>query len=205
MLCTSDVYTLIDYAAFVESMFLMWSVAGLLWLRYKEPNLHRPIKVCNSSSFIYRYMCMLLYKIIISSWLTFHFFVGIFVLPYCLPNDLWLPGIYAHLRSPIRSGCWSSNHRYRFLSVVIRFFKFQTNLTFQRYQESLPISLASIGKTNLIGWNLYLVWSFYITIISLTFVLINFQTHCRIRYVYSTKADHGCERRVKKKTLRNIL
>jgi amino acid transporter len=45
MLCTSDVYTLIDYAAFVESMFLMWSVAGLLWLRYKEPNLHRPIKV----------------------------------------------------------------------------------------------------------------------------------------------------------------
>jgi amino acid transporter len=48
MLCTSDVYTLIDYAAFVESMFLMWSVAGLLWLRYKEPNLHRPIKVCNS-------------------------------------------------------------------------------------------------------------------------------------------------------------
>lgn len=46
MLCTSDVYTLIDYAAFVESMFLMWSVAGLLWLRYKEPDLHRPIKVC---------------------------------------------------------------------------------------------------------------------------------------------------------------
>ncbi|KAK4008832.1 LOW QUALITY PROTEIN: large neutral amino acids transporter small subunit 2 [Daphnia magna] len=45
MLCTSDVYTLIDYAAFVESMFLMWSVAGLLWLRYKEPDLHRPIKV----------------------------------------------------------------------------------------------------------------------------------------------------------------
>ena len=46
MLCTSDVYQLIDYAAFVESMFIMWSVAGLLWLRYKQPDLPRPIKVC---------------------------------------------------------------------------------------------------------------------------------------------------------------
>lgn len=45
MLCTSDIYTLIDYAAFIESMFIMFSVAGLLWLRYKQPNLERPIKV----------------------------------------------------------------------------------------------------------------------------------------------------------------
>lgn len=45
MLCTSDVYTLIDYSIFIESMFIMFSVAGLLWLRYKEPDLHRPIKV----------------------------------------------------------------------------------------------------------------------------------------------------------------
>jgi len=45
MLCTSDIYALIDYSAFIESMFIMWSVAGLLWLRYKEPNMQRPIKV----------------------------------------------------------------------------------------------------------------------------------------------------------------
>lgn len=45
MLCTSDIYTLIDYAAFIESMFIMFSVAGLLWLRYREPNLERPIRV----------------------------------------------------------------------------------------------------------------------------------------------------------------
>lgn len=45
MLCTSDIYQLIDYAAFVESMFLMWSVAGLLWLRHTQPDLPRPIKV----------------------------------------------------------------------------------------------------------------------------------------------------------------
>jgi len=44
-LCTSDVYRLIDYAAFVESMFILVTILGLLFLRYKQPDLHRPIKV----------------------------------------------------------------------------------------------------------------------------------------------------------------
>ena len=57
MLCTSDVYTLIDYSSFIESMFIMWSVAGLLWLRYREPDLERPIKVLteNNHSIDYYY------------------------------------------------------------------------------------------------------------------------------------------------------
>ena len=45
MLCSSDVYTLINYTSFVESSFIGISVAGLLYLRYKCPDLHRPIKV----------------------------------------------------------------------------------------------------------------------------------------------------------------
>ncbi|XP_039290058.1 large neutral amino acids transporter small subunit 1 [Nilaparvata lugens] len=45
MLCTSDIHLLITYASFVESFFLLLSVSGLLWLRYKKPNMHRPIKV----------------------------------------------------------------------------------------------------------------------------------------------------------------
>ncbi len=40
-----DIYTLIDYTAFVESSFILVSVAGLLYLRYKRPNMERPIKV----------------------------------------------------------------------------------------------------------------------------------------------------------------
>jgi len=44
-LCTSDIYRLIDYAAFVESMFILWSITALLWLRWKQPNLERPIKI----------------------------------------------------------------------------------------------------------------------------------------------------------------
>lgn len=44
-LSNTDVFVLINYTAFSEAMFIMLSVGGLLWLRYREPNLQRPIKV----------------------------------------------------------------------------------------------------------------------------------------------------------------
>ncbi|GFY60166.1 large neutral amino acids transporter small subunit 2 [Trichonephila inaurata madagascariensis] len=44
-LSTTEVYVLINYTAFVEALFVTLSVAGLLWLRYKQPDLERPIKV----------------------------------------------------------------------------------------------------------------------------------------------------------------
>ncbi|XP_065567243.1 large neutral amino acids transporter small subunit 2-like isoform X2 [Artemia franciscana] len=45
MLGTSDIYALIDYASFVESMFLTWTIAGLIYMRYSRPDMERPIKV----------------------------------------------------------------------------------------------------------------------------------------------------------------
>ncbi len=45
-----DIYTLIDYTAFVESSFILVSISGLLYLRWKKPNMERPIKVCFISS-----------------------------------------------------------------------------------------------------------------------------------------------------------
>lgn len=45
MLTTDDVYELINYTSFVESLFIAVSVAGLLYLRYKQPDRPRPIKV----------------------------------------------------------------------------------------------------------------------------------------------------------------
>lgn len=45
MLCTSDIFVLIPYCSIVESFFIMLSVAGILWLRYKKPEMERPIKV----------------------------------------------------------------------------------------------------------------------------------------------------------------
>jgi len=60
MLCTSDIYTLIDYSSFIESMFIMWSVAGLLYLRYTEPNLPRPIKVSLVIPILFLLICCFL-------------------------------------------------------------------------------------------------------------------------------------------------
>lgn len=45
MLCTSDIFVLITYCSIVESFFIMISVAGMLWLRYKRPDMERPVKV----------------------------------------------------------------------------------------------------------------------------------------------------------------
>ncbi|XP_017300474.1 Y+L amino acid transporter 2 [Diaphorina citri] len=45
MLFTSDVFLLITYSSFVESAFIMISVCGILYLRYTQPDMHRPIKV----------------------------------------------------------------------------------------------------------------------------------------------------------------
>ncbi|KAJ4449963.1 hypothetical protein ANN_01370 [Periplaneta americana] len=45
MLSTSDVYLLITYSSIVETVFIMLSVAGILWLRWKRPEMVRPIKV----------------------------------------------------------------------------------------------------------------------------------------------------------------
>ena len=44
-LCTSDIYVLINYASFVESSFILLSIASLLWLRWKQPDMPRPIRV----------------------------------------------------------------------------------------------------------------------------------------------------------------
>ena len=45
MLIVKDVFVLINYSSFVESSGWGLSVAGLLYLRYKQPDLERPIKV----------------------------------------------------------------------------------------------------------------------------------------------------------------
>lgn len=45
LLFIPDVYALINYVSFVEALFILMSISGLLYLRYKRPDAHRPIKV----------------------------------------------------------------------------------------------------------------------------------------------------------------
>lgn len=44
-LSTTEVYVLINYTAFVENLFVTLSVSGMVWLRFRKPDLERPIKV----------------------------------------------------------------------------------------------------------------------------------------------------------------
>ncbi|XP_063882580.1 Y+L amino acid transporter 2-like isoform X2 [Scylla paramamosain] len=44
-LSTTDIYCLIDYTSFVESSFILCSIASLLYMRWKYPDMERPIKV----------------------------------------------------------------------------------------------------------------------------------------------------------------
>lgn len=45
MLISDDMYALINYMSFVQWLSVGMSVAGMLYLRYKDPDRHRPIKV----------------------------------------------------------------------------------------------------------------------------------------------------------------
>lgn len=59
-LTTTQVYVLINYTAFIESLFVTFSVAALLWLRYKRPNLERPIKVNIALPILFFVVCIFL-------------------------------------------------------------------------------------------------------------------------------------------------
>ncbi|XP_076030815.1 large neutral amino acids transporter small subunit 2-like [Oratosquilla oratoria] len=60
MLITSDVYVLINYTSFSESLFILCSIAALLWLRYKRADIHRPIKVWIGFPILFFVICLFL-------------------------------------------------------------------------------------------------------------------------------------------------
>ncbi|KAL0271841.1 UNVERIFIED_CONTAM: hypothetical protein PYX00_008808 [Menopon gallinae] len=60
MLCTSDIFVLITYSSIVELFFIMLSVAGVLYLRWKRPNMERPIKVSIAVPVIFVIICIFL-------------------------------------------------------------------------------------------------------------------------------------------------
>ncbi|XP_077296852.1 L-type amino acid transporter minidiscs [Arctopsyche grandis] len=70
LLVIQDVYVLINYVSFVEALFTLMSVTGLLWMRRTKPNLHRPIKVNICLPIIFFIICTFL--------VTFPFYVSPF-------------------------------------------------------------------------------------------------------------------------------
>jgi L-type amino acid transporter 5 len=60
MLLMSDIHTLITYCTIVESFFMMLSVSGLLYLRWKKPDIMRPIKVNIIFPILFVLICLFL-------------------------------------------------------------------------------------------------------------------------------------------------
>ncbi|EDW70334.1 Y+L amino acid transporter 2 [Drosophila virilis] len=60
LLFIKDTYVLINYVSYVEALFTLVSVSGLLWLRYKQPKTERPIRVNLSLPIIYLIVCLFL-------------------------------------------------------------------------------------------------------------------------------------------------
>ncbi|CAG0913430.1 unnamed protein product [Notodromas monacha] len=64
MLFVTDLYVLITYMSFVESLFRALSIGALLYLRWKKPDLYRPIKARNSMRFCPEYTVHLVFPIV---------------------------------------------------------------------------------------------------------------------------------------------
>lgn len=60
LLFIKDVYALINYVSYVEALFTLLSVSGLLWLRYKQPKTERPIRVNLALPIIFLIICLFL-------------------------------------------------------------------------------------------------------------------------------------------------
>lgn len=60
MLITSDMQVLINYISFTESLFILMSIAALLWLRYRDPHRTRPIKVWIGFPILFFIICLFL-------------------------------------------------------------------------------------------------------------------------------------------------
>lgn len=60
MFCTSDIFVLINYLSFNQWLWVGISILGMLWLRYKRPHMHRPIKVPLVFPIVFLVMCAFL-------------------------------------------------------------------------------------------------------------------------------------------------
>lgn len=60
MLCTTDIHKLITYCTIVETFFITLSVTGLLYMRWKRPDIKRPIKTNIAIPVLFVLLCVFL-------------------------------------------------------------------------------------------------------------------------------------------------
>lgn len=60
MLFSGDLYSLLNFLSFARWLFIGLAVAGLIYLRYKRPDMHRPFKVPLFIPALFSFTCLLM-------------------------------------------------------------------------------------------------------------------------------------------------
>ncbi|VDP15841.1 unnamed protein product [Soboliphyme baturini] len=98
MLTSTDVYALINYVSFTESLMFGTAVAGLLYLRWKKPEMPRPIKLNLSIPIAFCVMCIFLlilpfftqpHEVAIGTAIVLSGIPVFYFHKYCLPKLVW--------------------------------------------------------------------------------------------------------------------
>lgn len=58
MLFSGDLYSLLNFLSFARWLFMGLAVAGLIYLRYKRPDMHRPFKVPLFIPALFSFTCL---------------------------------------------------------------------------------------------------------------------------------------------------
>ncbi|CAK1550033.1 unnamed protein product [Leptosia nina] len=107
LLLSKSVESLIVYVTAVEAIFILCSVSGLLWLRYTQPNLQRPIRVSLLLPISFLILCTLL---VVCSCFTHPLEVGVGVAIIALGVPVYLVFImWENKPSWLLSACNSFN------------------------------------------------------------------------------------------------
>jgi len=97
-LFVGDIYVLINYASFVESSFILISIASLLFLRWKQPDLPRPIKITIVIPIAFFVICSFL---VLLPFYVEPLVIGNGLLVTALGIPVYLVGVYWQNKPPI--------------------------------------------------------------------------------------------------------